>query len=70
MRKPNSEYYGEFRALFEAHEPSLLPELEEKVKNSSHPLDVYKWLESLRGAHEQLWKALDPLLTDFFYSNH
>ena len=68
MRKPNSEYYGEFRTLFEAHEPSLLPEFEERVKTASHPLDVYMWLESLRPS--ELWKAFDPLLTDFFYSNH
>jgi len=67
LRKPNSEYYREFRTLFEAHEPSLLSEFDEKVKNS-RPLDVFMWLESLRPG--ELWKALDPVLADFFYSNH
>ena len=69
LRKPNGQYYREFRALFEAHEPSLLPEFDGKV-NSRPPLEVFTWLDSLRVTHEQLGKALNPLLTDFFYSNH
>jgi hypothetical protein len=68
LRKPNSEDYREFRILFEAHEPALLPEFDEKVKNSA-PLKVFMWLQSLR-ARKELWESLDPLLTDFFYSNH
>lgn len=47
MRKANSEYYPEFRALFEVHEPSLLPEFDQKVKDC-RPLEVFMWLESLR----------------------
>jgi len=46
LRKPNSEYYREFRTLFEVHEPALLPEFDEKVK-SSRPLEVFMWLEGL-----------------------
>ena len=65
MRKPNSEYYREFRTLFEVHEPGLLPEFDEKVK-SSRPLEVFMWLEGLRTTRKELWESLDPLLTDFF----
>ena len=68
MRKANSQYYREFRTLFEAHEPTLLPEFDEKVK-SIPPLEVFDWLESLR-TKKELWESLNPLLTDFFYSNH
>jgi len=67
LRKPNGEYYREFRTLFEVHEPGLLPEFDEKVK-SSRPLEVFMWLEGLRTARKE--ESLDPLLTDFFYSNH
>ena len=69
LRKPNSEYYREFRILFEAHEPALLPEFDETVK-SSRPLEVFMWLESLRNTRKELWESMHPLLTDFFYSNH
>ena len=69
LRKPNSEYYREFRTLFEVHEPGLLPEFDEKVK-SSRPLEVFMWLESLRTTRKELGEPLHPLLTDFFYSNH
>jgi len=62
LRKANSEYYREFRTLFEAHEPSLLPQFDQKVKDSA-PLEVFMWLESLR-PRTQLWESLDPLLTD------
>jgi hypothetical protein len=68
LKKPNSEYYREFRTLFEVHEPALLPEFDEKVTNSA-PLEVFMWLQSLR-ARKELWESLDPLLTAFFYSNH
>ena len=69
LRKPNSEYYREFRTLFEVHEPALLPEFDEKVKGS-RPLQVFMWLESFRTTRKELWESLDPLLTDFFYFNH
>jgi hypothetical protein len=68
LRKANSQYYREFRILFEVHEPALLPEFDEKVKTSP-PLEVLEWLESLR-TRKELYKSLDPFLTDFFYSNH
>jgi len=68
LRKANSEYYREFRALFEAHELSLLPEFDQKVKDC-RPLEVFMWLESLR-PRNQLWASLDPFVTDFYYSNH
>ena len=69
LRKPNSEYYREFRILFEAHEPALLPEFDEKVKNS-RPLEVFMWLEGLRTTRKELSESLDPLMADFFYFNH
>jgi hypothetical protein len=70
LKKANAEYYREFRALFEAHEPSLLGHFDEKVNNWA-PLEVSAWLEGLRdGQGKQLWESLNPLLSDFFYSNH
>jgi len=51
MRDVNLEYYRQFRILFERHAPDLLPEFDEKVKNSP-PLDVFDWLESLRARKE------------------
>ena len=69
MKKPNSEYYREFRTLFEVHEPALLPEFDEKVK-SSRPLEVFMGLEGLRTTRKMLWESLYPLLTDLFYFNH
>ena len=69
MKKPNSEYYREFRTLFEVHEPALLPEFDEKVK-SSRPLEVFMGLEGLRTTRKVLWESLYPLLTDLFYFNH
>ena len=69
MRKPNSEYYREFRTLFEVHEPALLPEFDEKVK-SSRPLEVFMGLERFRTTRKVLWESLDRLLTDLFYFNY
>jgi hypothetical protein len=66
LRKPNSEYYREFRTLFEVHEPAWLPEFDEKVK-SSRPLEVFMWMEGLRTARKELW-SWDALLTDFSIS--
>ena len=67
MRKANSEYYREFRALIEAHDPSLLAEFDGKAKESALP---WKWLESLRSRNHLLWESLSPFLTDRFYFNH
>jgi hypothetical protein len=69
LRKADSQYYREFRTLFEVHEPALLPEFDEEVKSSA-PLEVFMWLESFLTTRKKLCESLGPLLTGFFYFNH
>jgi len=67
LRKANSQYYREFRTLFEVHEPALLREFDEEVKTSA-PLEVFMWLESFRTTRKELWESLDPCGLTFFIS--
>lgn len=66
--KSIERHYSDIRGVLKEYAPQLLVEFD-NVTEFREPKDVFLWLNE-KSRKGELPKAIEPLLTEFFYSIH